>query len=428
MKIFQVKNKKFSGGLNQENQLSRKQRESVESKVRQIINAVRDRGDKALLDYTARFDKVKLSRNKLLVLKNEIEAAWKKISSADKKSLNLAKRRIEKFHKKELPNSWTIKGGAGEILGQRVVPLERVGIYVPGGKASYPSSVLMNAIPAKVAGVDEIIMVTPPSQEGINPYTLAAARICGVKKIFRVGGAQAIAALAYGTESVPRVDKIVGPGNIFVATAKKLAAGEVGIDMIAGPSEILVIADGSARPEFIAADLLSQAEHDEEAKVILVTTSKALGSRVQKEIKDQMKRLPRTNILRQSLDSYGRIIIAKSLAQAVDISNAIAPEHLLLAVKDPVNLVKKIKNAGSVFLGNFSPVAAGDYLAGPNHVLPTSGTARFSSPLGVYDFVKYFSITQFNQAQLKKLGKDIVRLARLEGLEAHARSVELRLK
>ncbi len=313
------------------------------------------------------------------------------------------------------------------MLGQKVIPLEKVGIYVPGGKASYPSSVLMNAIPAQVAGVSEIIMVTPPSPQGINSFTLAAARICGIKKIFQVGGAQAIAALAYGTETIPRVDKIVGPGNIFVAMAKKMVSGEVGIDMIAGPSEILIIADGSARPEFIAADLLSQAEHDEEAQVILMTPSQALAAQVQEKIMALMEKLPRKKILRKALKNFGLIIITKNLLQAVALANKVAPEHLLLAVKDPYRLLEKVKNAGSVFLGHFSPVAAGDYLAGPNHVLPTSGTARFSSPLGVYDFVKFFSFTHFNQAQLKKLGDDIMRLARLEGLEAHARSVQLRL-
>ena len=341
--------------------------------------------------------------------------------------MNLAKERIEKFHRQELTQSWKITGSGGEVLGQKVIPLEKVGIYVPGGKAAYPSSVLMNAIPAQVAGVSEIIMVTPPSPKGINPFTLAAARICGVKKIFKIGGAHAIAALAYGTETIPQVDKIVGPGNIFVALAKKLVSGEVGIDMIAGPSEILIIADGSARPEFIAADLLSQAEHDEEAQVILMTPSQALAARVQEEIRLLMEKLPRKEILRKALKNYGLIIITKNISQAVALANTVAPEHLLLAVKDPYRLLEKVKNAGSVFLGHFSPVAAGDYLAGPNHVLPTSGTARFSSPLGVYDFVKFFSFTHFNQAQLKKLGNDIMRLARLEGLEAHARSVELRL-
>jgi histidinol dehydrogenase (EC 1.1.1.23) len=427
MKVLRTDNKKIFKELKKRQSVSYKHLETIETRVREIINTVKSRGDKALLDYTARFDGVKLSKKNLQVSKAEIETAWSYTSSEDKKSLNLAKERIEKFHRQELTHSWKIAGTGGEALGQKVVPLEKVGIYVPGGKASYPSSVLMSAIPARVAGVSEIIMVTPPSAEGINPFTLAAARICGIKKIFQVGGAQAIAALAYGTETIPQVDKIVGPGNIFVAMAKKMVSGEVGIDMIAGPSEILVIADGSARPEFIAADLLSQAEHDEEAQVILMTPSQALAARVQEKIMTRMQKLPRKEILRKALKN-GLIIITKSLSHAVALANTVAPEHLLLAVKDPYRLFEKVKNAGSVFLGHFSPVAAGDYLAGPNHVLPTSGTARFSSPLGVYDFVKFISFTHLNQAQLKKLGNDIMRLARIEGLEAHARSVELRLK
>ncbi|WAC06326.1 MAG: histidinol dehydrogenase [Thermodesulfobacteriota bacterium] len=427
MKVLRTDNKKIFEELKKRHRVSHDHLKAVETRVRGIINTVRTRGDKALLDYTACFDGVKLTKKNLQVSKAEIETAWRNASSEDKKSLNLAKKRIEKFHCQELTHSWKIAGSGGEALGQKVVPLEKVGIYVPGGKASYPSSVLMSAIPAHVAGVSEIIMVTPPSPKGINLFTLVAARICGIKKIFKVGGAQAIAALAYGTETIPQVDKIVGPGNIFVALAKKMVSGEVGIDMIAGPSEILVIADGSARPEFIAADLLSQAEHDEEAQVILMTPSQALAARVQDEINLLMEKLPRKEILRKALKRYGLIIITKNISDAVALSNKVAPEHLLLAVKDPYRLLEKVKNAGSVFLGHFSPVAAGDYLAGPNHVLPTSGTARFSSPLGVYDFVKFISFTHLNQAQLKKLGNDIMRLARIEGLEAHARSVELRL-
>ena len=426
MKVLRTDNKKTFKELKKRQSVFYKHRETIETRVREIINAVKSRGDKAVLDYTSRFDGVKLAKKDLQIPKADIDAAWENASPEDKKSLNLAKVRIEKFHRQELMHSWKIVGSGGEVLGQKVIPLEKIGIYVPGGKASYPSSVLMNAIPAQVAGVSEIIMVTPPSPKGINPFTLVAARICGVKKIFKIGGAQAIAALAYGTQTIPRVDRIVGPGNIFVATAKKMVSGDVGIDMIAGPSEILIIADGSARPEFIAADLLSQAEHDEEAQVILMTPSRSLASRVQEKINLLMAKLPRKEILRKALKN-GLIIITKNLLQAVALANVVAPEHLLLAVKDPYRLLEKVRNAGSVFLGHFSPVAAGDYLAGPNHVLPTSETARFSSPLGVYDFVKFFSFTHFNQAQLKKLGNDIMRLARLEGLEAHARSVEVRL-
>jgi len=399
----------------------------IEHQVRQILTKVRLKGDKALLEYTARFDRVKLSPDNILVSKTEIEAARKKISREEKQSLILAKKRIIRFHQRQLPYPWTISNKKREILGQKVIPLSRVGIYVPGGKAFYPSSVLMNALPARIAGVKEIFMVTPPQPEGINPAILIAAKLCGINKIFKVGGAQAIAALAYGTETIPRVDKIVGPGNIFVAQAKKLVAGEVGIDIIAGPSEILIIADKTAQPEFIAADLLSQAEHDEEAKAILITPAKNLVAQVKKEIESQIAQLSRQQILRSALKKNGIIIITENISQAIELANELAPEHLMLTVKDPFRVLGKIKNAGSVFLGNFSPVAAGDYLAGPNHVLPTGGTARFSSPLGVYDFIKFFSFTYLSEEQLKKLGKDIIRLARLEGLEAHARSVELRL-
>ncbi|MBW1679090.1 MAG: histidinol dehydrogenase [Deltaproteobacteria bacterium] len=428
MKVLKVWEKGFYEKVKALQQHFQENSETIEAQVRDILKDVRNRGDTALLEYTARFDRVNLSQAELPVNEEEIEQAWEKISPEDKESFNLAKERIEKFHREESSRSWIITTTGGELAGQIAVPLEKVGIYIPGGKASYPSSVLMNAIPARVAGVSEIIMVTPPSPKGNNLHTLAAARLCGIKKIYRAGGAQAVAALAYGTNTIPRVDKIVGPGNIFVTTAKKLAAGEVGIDILAGPSEILIIADQSARPEFIAADLLSQAEHDEEAKVILITPSEDLALRVQEEIKVQIEKLPRQKILKAALARHGCIIITNGIPQSVGLSNKIAPEHLLLSVEDPFSLVGEIKHTGSVFLGHFSPVAAGDYLAGPNHVLPTSGTARFSSPLGVYDFLKFFNLTHFNQAQLKKLGPDIIRLARLEGLEAHARSVELRLE
>jgi histidinol dehydrogenase len=407
---------------------SQKESEDIETLVRDIIKDVQRRGDAALRDYTARYDKVKLSRKKLLVCESEIDEAFKNTSLKDRKTLKLAKERIEAFHQEELSRSWIRGGNGGEITGQVVIPIERVGIYVPGGKAAYPSSVLMNALPARVAGVSEIVMVTPPSREGVNAHTLAVARLCGIKEIYRVGGAQAIAALAYGTGTIPRVDKIVGPGNAFVTVAKRLVAGDVGIDMIAGPSEILVVADQSARPEFIAADLLSQAEHDEEAKVILITTEEELASRVLDEIEFQIESLPRQEILKAAVEKFGCIIVTKDLRRSVDLANAIAPEHLLLSVENPFALLGKVKHAGSVFLGHFSPVAAGDYLAGPNHVLPTSGTARFSSPLGVYDFVKFSSITHLSPARLKELATDIIRLARMEGLEAHARSVERRLE
>lgn len=428
MKVLRVWEEGFDEAFEALHRRPQQEDENLENQVRDIIKGVKTRGDAALLDYTARFDKVKLSQKKLLVCEAEIDGAFKKTSLKDRKTLKLAKERIERFHQEELSRSWIRGGSGGEITGQVVIPIEKVGIYVPGGKAAYPSSVLMNAVPARVAGVSEIIMVTPPSRDGINAHTLAVARLCGIEKIYRVGGAQAIAALAYGTNTVPRVDKIVGPGNVFVNMAKKLVSGDVGIDMIAGPSEILVIAGQAARPEFIAADLLSQAEHDEEAKVILITTAENLASQVLEEIELQIKALPRRKILKAAIEKSGCIILTKDLRQAVDLANAIAPEHLLLSVENPFSLLGDVRHAGSIFLGHFSPVAAGDYLAGPNHVLPTSGTARFSSPLGVYDFVKFSSITHFNQARLKELGADIIRLARLEGLEAHARSVERRVE
>jgi len=428
MKILRTWEKNFHVEFQSFQHRSVKDSENLEAQVKVILSDVKNRGDRALLEYTARFDNANFSQEELPVPEEHIEQAWEKLSSENKKSLNLAKERIEKFHREELSRSWIITGTEGEVTGQMVVPLEKVGLYVPGGKAAYPSTVLMNAIPARVAGVSEIIMVTPPFQGGSNVYTLAAARMCKIKKIFQVGGAQAVGALAYGTETIPRVDKIVGPGNVYVTQAKKLVAGMVGIDILAGPSEILIIADRSARPEFIAADLLSQAEHDEEAKVILLTPSEDLASKVQDEINVQVKRLPRQNILNAALEKHGCIIVTENLSRSVNLANTIAPEHLLVSVEDPFSLLGAIKHAGSVFLGQFSPVAAGDYLAGPNHVLPTSGTARFSSPLGVYDFLKFFSVTHFNRDQLKKLGADIIRLARLEGLEAHARSVEVRLE
>lgn len=427
IRILRARDKTFSRDLSAFRRSSQESLETIEAQVREIVKTVRARGDHALLEYTSRFDRVNLAAKDLKVAQGELEKAWKRLRPNERESLTLAKGRIEAFHCEQRAHSWIKPGKGGGLTGQVVVALERVGVYVPGGKASYPSSVLMNTIPAQVAGVKEIVMVTPPSPGGINPFTLAAAKLCGVHAVYRLGGAQAIAALAYGTDTIPRVDKIVGPGNAYVAVAKKLVAGEVGIDMVAGPSEILVVADQSARPEFIAADLLSQAEHDEEAKVILVTPSPSLAKAVQEELASQCARLPRQEILRKSLERYGCIIVATSLAQSIALANDFAPEHLLLSVQDPFALLGEVKHAGSVFLGHFSPVATGDYLAGPNHVLPTSGTARFYSPLGVHDFLKSYGITYFTREQLQELGGHIQRLARIEGLEAHARSVEVRL-
>jgi histidinol dehydrogenase len=398
----------------------------VEEAVKEIIGAVKSRGDAALIEYTRRFDKTEI-KGSIEVSEAEAEKALKAVPEGDLDIMRLAASRIESFHKKQLENSWFTTEDDGTILGSRVTPLERAGIYVPGGKAAYPSTVLMNAIPAKVAGVDEVIMVTPPGKDGLNPYVLAAARLAGVDRIFRVGGAQAIAALAFGTKSIPRVDKITGPGNIYVATAKRLVFGTVDIDMIAGPSEILIINDGTGDASWIAADLLSQAEHDELASSILITTSLQMAKAVSKEVDKQVKKLKRRVIAKASLERYGLIIVAESLNEAASISNSIAPEHLELFVERPFELLGSIRNAGAIFLGQHTPEAAGDYLAGPNHTLPTGGTARFSSPLGVYDFVKRTSVIALSKDAIQKHGHDIKRFAALEGLEAHGLSAAARL-
>ena len=398
----------------------------VEEAVKEIIAAVKARGDKALVEYTKRFDKADI-KGSIEVSRAEAEKALRSVSKSDLDIMRLAASRIESFHKKQLENSWFTTEADGTILGSKVTPLQRAGIYVPGGKAAYPSTVLMNAIPAKVAGVDEVIMVTPPGKDGLNPHVLAAARLAGVDRIFRVGGAQAIAALAFGTKSIPRVDKITGPGNIYVATAKRLVFGAVDIDMIAGPSEILIINDGTGDASWIAADLLSQAEHDELASSILVTTSLEMAKAVSKEVGKQVKKLKRRDIAKASLDRYGLIIVAKDLNNAAAISNSIAPEHLELLVEKPFELLGSIRNAGAIFLGQNTPEAAGDYLAGPNHTLPTGGTARFSSPLGVYDFVKRTSVIGLSKDAIQKHGAGIKRFSDLEGLEAHGLSAAARL-
>jgi histidinol dehydrogenase len=401
----------------------------VERVVLDIIADIRQRGDAALLDYTRRFDRLESdSVAALEVSEAEFNEAFARVADADIAALKLAVERVARFHEKQKQETWLSTDEPDILLGQKVTPLERVGIYVPGGKASYPSSVIMNAVPAKVAGVPEVVMVAPTPAGEINPHVLVAARLSGVDRVFRIGGAQAVAALAYGTATVPKVDKITGPGNIYVATAKKLVFGQVGIDMIAGPSEILVINDGSGNPGHIAADLLSQAEHDELASAILITTDRGFGERVALEVERQLKELTREGIARKSWDAFGAVIVAGSLAEAIDFSNRIAPEHLELAVEEPFAIMAQIRNAGAMFLGHFTPEAAGDYLAGPNHTLPTGGTARFFSPLSVDDFVKKTSIVYFSEGGLNRLGPDIVRIARLEGLEAHGKSVSVRLK
>ena len=395
---------------------------SVEEPVREIIAQVRAKGDEALKRYTKEFDGVDLTS--VEVGQGAIDEGFRMADPMLVDILYRASERVAAFHQHQVRNSFLVNEEDGILMGQKIIPLERVGLYVPGGTAAYPSSVIMNCIPAKLAGVKEIVMVTPPGKDGkIPPNILAAARICGVNRVFRVGGAQAIAALAYGTESVPRVDKIVGPGNQFVAEAKKQVFGKVGIDMVAGPSEILVIADGKCDPRIVAADLLSQAEHDKNASAVLVTDSEALAVAVQAAIEEQLPKLRREEIARASIDTNGKIIVADNLDTAVEIANEIAPEHLEVCVDQPFDYLDKIKNAGSIFLGRNCPEALGDYFAGPNHTLPTSGTARFSSPLSVDDFVKKTQFISYTKEALEKAKEDVARFAYKEGLDAHAQSV-----
>ncbi|HEX9455874.1 MAG TPA: histidinol dehydrogenase, partial [Candidatus Binatia bacterium] len=383
-------------------------------------------GDRALVQYTKRFDHVSLTAATMEVTPAEIKQAMVKVSRKDLSVLKLAAKRIAAFHRRQMLKSWTYRDPLGMRLGQMITPLERVGVYVPGGKAKYPSTVLMNVIPAKVAGVEEVIMTSPIGKDGA--IILAAAHIAGVDRIFRVGGAQAIAALAFGTETIPQVDKIVGPGNIFVATAKRMVFGEVNIDSIAGPSEILLLADNSADPAYVAADMLSQAEHDELAAALCVTTSMAKARKIQTALEAQLRGTQRQKISLQSLKKYGAIIVARSDKEMIELANAIAPEHIELLVRQPEKMARQIRNAGAMFLGPYSPPPLGDYMAGPNHVLPTGGSARFFSPLGTYDFLKRTTVIHAEKRGLKKLAAKITHLARLEGLDDHARSVEARFK
>lgn len=397
----------------------------VSGVVSEIINDVKKRGDEALFEYALKFDRANLKA--LEVTKKEIDAACREVGDEYIGMLERAAANIRDFHSRQVRQGFVCNSREGVFAGQKVLPLERVGLYVPGGTAAYPSSVLMNCIPAKLAGVDEIIMVTPPSGGSIPPTILAAARVAGVGRIFKCGGAQAVAALTYGTESIPAVDKIVGPGNAYVAEAKRQVSGKVGVDMIAGPSEILVIADGNSNPVYVAADLLSQAEHDRRASAVLVTESEELAKAVTEEIEKQLLSLPRQEIARDSVDNHGLIIIVNSIEEAVDMSNRIAPEHLELCVDDPFGLLDRVRNAGSVFLGRNCPEAVGDYMAGPNHTLPTSGTARFYSPLSVDDFVKKMQFTYFSAEALADIAADVDMFARSEGFDAHARSVMRRM-
>ena len=395
--------------------------------VMEIVRDVAARGDAALFDYTAKFDRYELTAATVEVTEEEKKEALSRVRPEDLDVISLAAYRIEKYHKNQTAQSWLVNDEEGVEVGQRILPLQRIGIYAPGGKAVYPSTILMAAIPARIAGVEEIILVTPAKDGKLNPLIAAAAKVSGVHRIFKIGGAQAIAALAYGTETIPKVDKIVGPGNAYVAAAKKLVFGQVDIDMIAGPSEVVVIADKTANASFAAADLLAQLEHDEMAAVVLFTPEENLAQEVSQEVARQLQTLSRTAILEKSRSRYGAIIVTADIDQAIELSNVFAPEHLELMVDDPAGALSRVRNAGSVFLGSFTPEALGDYMAGTNHILPTEGTARFSSPLGVYDFVKRMSVLRFSPEALSKLGRQTVHFARIEGLDAHANSVDVRL-
>ena len=398
-----------------------------EESVREILDAVRERRDEALFEYTKRFDGADINASNILVTEGEIEEAYRTVDQNLLGVIRKALVNIRSYHEKQMQYSWFDSKPDGTLLGQKVTALQRIGVYVPGGKAAYPSSVLMNVMPAKVAGVEEIIMVTPPGKDGrVTPTTLVAAKEAGVDKIYKAGGAQAVGALAYGTESIPKVDKIVGPGNIYVALAKKAVYGHVSIDSIAGPSEILVLADKTANPRYAAADLLSQAEHDELASAILVTTSMELAKQVSEWVKRFTEELSRGEIIQKSLDNYGHILVADNMEEAIDAANEIASEHLEIMTADPFNVMTKIRNAGAIFIGEYSSEPLGDYFAGPNHVLPTNGTAKFFSPLSVDDFIKKSSIISYSREALEKIHTDIEQFAEAEHLTAHANSIRVR--
>ncbi|MFQ5456318.1 MAG: histidinol dehydrogenase [Nitrospirota bacterium] len=427
MNILKTKDKRFKKRLSNIINRNLLIDKGIESDVHSIIEDVRRRGDRAVFEYTRIFDKVSIDSRNYKIDKNRIKDAYNKVKRDVVSALKYSARRIKAFHKRQKIGTWRYREDSGVVLGQLVQPMKRIGIYVPGGKAIYPSSVLMNAIPAQVAGVSEIIMCTPAYMGEISPYILVAADIIGICDIYQAGGVQAVAAMAFGTEMIPKVDKIVGPGNIYVATAKRLVFGNVDIDMVAGPSEILIIADETARPEFIASDLLSQAEHDEMATAILITTSEDIARSVKEEVYMQVEMLDKREIALSSLKANGTIFVVDNISDAIDIANDIAPEHLELAIDKPFNLLNKVKNAGAVFLGHYTPEATGDYIAGPNHVLPTGGTARFSSPLSVDDFVKKTSIISYNKSELLRVRDKIDRIATIEGLDAHAISVRIRV-
>ena len=426
MKIIRSQDREFKNFSSLLLDRSRQKSAEVEKKVREIIDKVKRSGDKALVKFSRDFDGVSFNPAEFRVREEEFLLAEKAVPEQVKRDMKAAMERIKKFQLKSLKGSWIYSEKKGILLGQAVKPINTVGIYVPGGKASYPSSVFMNAIPAKIAGVRKIIMCSPAPQGRLNPYCLVAAKLSEVDEVYKVGGAQAIAAMAYGTDTIPRVDKIVGPGNIFVATAKKMVFGEVGIDMVAGPTEVVVLADSGANPKFIAADMLSQAEHDETASAILVTDSEKIASQTSREISRQVLKLKRSEIARKSLGKYGAIILTETIDQAADIVNQIAPEHLEIMARNPMRFVSKIENAGAIFLGSYSPEALGDYAAGPSHVLPTGGTARFSSALSVDDFIKKISLISYDKNQFLKVKKLLETMAKIEGLDGHFESVRVR--
>ncbi|MBS1125345.1 MAG: histidinol dehydrogenase [Nitrospirae bacterium] len=427
MKILDSKQKDIVAELKRLIDRGETATEEVAATVKEVVERVRKEGDPAVLAYTEKFDRVKLTLKDIRVTPDEVKDAYSRVDPKKVDALKLAARNIRSFHEKQKVSSWVSQEADGVILGQLARPIRSAGVYVPGGKACYPSSVLMNVIPAKVAGVEQLVMCSPVPGGVLNPYILVAADIAGVSEIYKIGGAQAIAALAYGTATVPKVDKIVGPGNIYVATAKRYVFGQVDIDMIAGPSEVLVIADDSADPSFVAADLLSQAEHDELASAILVTTSRALAERVDAEMGRQMATLIRKEIARKAIDRFGAIVIVETLQEAAEVSNAIAPEHLELSVEKPFELLALIRNAGAIFLGHFTPESVGDYVAGPNHVLPTGGTARFFSPLSTDSFMKKSSLIFYTQEGLDKVGEAVMQIADVEGLEAHGNTIRVRM-
>ncbi len=401
--------------------------EEVAAAVKEIVERVRKQGDPAVLEFTEKFDRASLTLKNIRVSPEEIRDAYAKVDQKKVDALNLAAQNIRLFHEKQKISSWVSQEADGVILGQLARPILSVGIYVPGGKACYPSSVLMNVIPARVAGVEQLVMCSPAPGGNLNPYILVAADIAGVKEIYKIGGAQAVAAMAYGTATIPRVDKIVGPGNIYVATAKRYVFGQVDIDMIAGPSEILIIADETADATFVASDLLSQAEHDELASSILITTSQGLAAKVDKEVERQLANLGRKEIARKAIDRFGVIVLVGNMRDAAEVSNSIAPEHLELAVEKPFELLSLIKNAGAVFLGHFTPESVGDYVAGPNHVLPTGGTARFFSPLSTDSFMKKSSLIFYTKEGLDKVGEAVMQIADVEGLDAHGNTIKVRM-